>query len=91
MYEKIQQIRSENRGNESEIREKIEEYIEEHKTVLTSYGSMRAYRIEKIDFDKTPSNTSFNLKTTEGTTKTITILNYYEKQYNLRIRHEKIQ
>ena len=41
----------------------LEEYIEEHKTVLATYGSIRAYRIEYIDFEKNPDNTSFNLKT----------------------------
>ena len=51
MYEKIMSIRNENRGlHQSEIRDIIEEYIEEHRTVLTSYGSMRAYRIDRIEF-----------------------------------------
>ena len=86
MYEKIKQIKEENEGiRESEIREIIEEYIEDHKTVLTSYGSMRAYRIERIDFDRTPSNTSFNIKVEEGT-KTINLINYYETQYRTSIK-----
>ncbi len=86
MYDKFKQIRSENsRESENQIREIIEDYIEEHKTVLTIYGSFRAYRIEKIDFEKTPINTSFNIKTPEGT-RTLTIYNYYEKQYNVKIQ-----
>ena len=86
MLEKLNQIRNENnRAPEGEIREIIEEYLEEHKTVLTSYGSLRAYRIERIDFDRTPLNTSFNIKTSEGN-KTVTLINYYETQYHVKIR-----
>ena len=86
MLEKINQIRNDNsRVPESEIREIIEEYINEHKTVLTSYGSLRAYRIERIDFDRTPLNTSFNIKTSEGN-KSITLMNYYETQYRVKIK-----
>jgi len=86
MYEKLMQIRNENRGlHQSEVREKIEEYIEEHRTVLTTYGSMRAYRIDRIEFEKTPTNTSFNLKTQEGI-KTISLYNYYKSQYKIDIK-----
>ena len=88
MYEKIRQIKEENQGKPQEvIKEKIEEYIEEHRTVLTSYGSLRAYRIESIDFEKNPMNTSFNMKTPEGM-KTINIYNYYSQQYKQNIRHK---
>ena len=77
MYEKIRQIKDENKNSSNEeIRQKIEDYIEEHRTVLTTYGSLRAYRIESIDFEKTPDNTSFNIKTNDGM-KTISIFNYY--------------
>ena len=88
MYEKIIQIRNENnRESEKVIREIIEDYIEEHKTVLTAYGSLRAYRIEKIEFDKTPLNTNCNCKTIEGM-KTISIYNYYKQQYKLDIKYK---
>ncbi len=83
----INEIRKGNSdASESEIRELIIEYIEDHKTILTSYGSMRAYRIERIDFDKTPLNTNFNCKNQEGRNLTISIMNYYENQYNVRIK-----
>ena len=89
MYEKIVQIKEENKYNsQEEIKQKIEEYIEEHRTVLTTYGSLRAYRIESIDFEKNPINTSFNIKTKEGT-KTINIYNYYEQQYRQKIKDKK--
>ena len=79
MYEKIYQIMEEGRHhhrNQDEIKQRIEDYIAEHRTVLTIYGSIRAYRIERIDFEKNPMNTSFNIKTQEGM-KTVTIYNYY--------------
>ena len=86
MYEKINSIRNENRGlSQSEIRQLIEDYIEEHRTVLTSYGSMRAYRVDKIEFEKTPINTSCNIKTQDGI-KTISLLNYYKSQYKIDIK-----
>ena len=87
MYEKILQIREEYKYSQEEIKQKIEEYIEEHKTVLTTYGSLRAYRIEGIDFEKTPINTSFNIKTQDGM-KTISIYNYYLQQYKQNIKHK---
>jgi hypothetical protein len=87
MYDKIRQIKSDNRkDSQEEIRQKIEEYIEEHKTVLATYGSIRAYRIEYIDFEKNPDNTSFNLKTKDGMMKTISIYNYYMQQYKICIK-----
>ena len=86
MHDKIRQIKEENRhSSNEEIREKIRDYIEEHRTVLTTYGSLRAYRIEDIDFEKTPTNTSFNLKTNDGV-KTLSIYNYYLQQYRQKIR-----
>ena len=90
MYEKIYQIMEEGRHHnrsQDEIKQKIEDYIEEHRTVLTIYGSIRAYRIESIDFEKNPMNTSFNIKTQEGM-KTVTIYNYYQQQYKQNIKHK---
>ena len=90
MYEKICQIMEEGRHHnrsQDEIKQKIEDYIDEHRTVLTIYGSIRAYRIESIDFEKNPMNTSFNIKTQEGM-KTVTIYNYYQQQYKQNIKHK---
>ena len=90
MYEKIYQIMEEGRHHnrsQDEIKQKIEDYIDEHRTVLTIYGSIRAYRIESIDFEKNPMNTSFNIKTQEGM-KTVTIYNYYQQQYKQNIKHK---
>ena len=70
-----------------EIFEKANEYFLNHKTVLTTYGSLRGYKIKEIDFDKTPSNTNITIKDSEGKMKTISIINYYKNQYGIVIKH----
>lgn len=95
VYEAMNQIRSENQSlAESEIRKRIEEYFSDHKTVLTIYGSLRTYRIQSIDFEKSPKNTTFKIKekikdgdgnVTERE-KTITIETYFKNQYNAQIK-----
>ena len=89
VYDKINEIRNEHKKlPESEIRKIIEEYFIIHKTVLTIYGSLRTYRIKSIDYDADPRKTSFNIK--EGDQiKTITIEEYYKRQYNVKIRDPK--
>ena len=47
---------------------------------------MRAYRIKDIDYDGSPSKTSFNIKSGDMT-KTITIQQYYKEQYKVNIQH----
>ena len=86
VYEKINDIRNANRGvPESDIRKIIEDYFLTHKTVLTTYGSLRTYRIKAIDFDTNPRKTSFNIK--EGDKiKTISIEEYYKLQYKVTIK-----
>ena len=86
VYQKINEIRNEHKNfQESEIRKIINEYFQKHKTVLTIYGSYRTYRIDSIDFDASPRKASFCLKTNEGE-KTITIEEYYKKQYKINIK-----
>ena len=86
VYDKIKEIRNENRGlSECDIRKVIEDYFNIHKTVLTTYGALRTYRIKAIDFDKNPDNLTFNVK--DGNKmKTITISDYYSTQYKIKIR-----
>ena len=87
VWDAIKNIRDEyKRDPESRIRERIKKYLEEHKTVLTVYGSLRAYRIKDIDYDGRPSKTSFNIKSGDMT-KTITIQQYYKEQYKVNIQH----
>ena len=86
VYEKLKELRAQNKNlQESEIRKIIDSYFQKHKTVLTIYGSLRAYRIDYIDFDVSPRKASFNLKTGNGE-KTITIEEYYKQQYKLNIK-----
>ena len=86
VYDIIIRIKSENQGlPESEKRKLIEEYFAVHKTVLTTYGSFRAYRIKQIDFDASPSKTNFNIKEKNGQTKSLTILEYYQTQYSINL------
>ena len=90
VWDAITQIRNDNRKMpESQIREQIKKYLETHKTVLTVYGSLRAYRIKDIDFDGSPEKTTFNMKEGKDSTqvKTITIKDYYKKQYKVDIKH----
>ena len=87
VWDAINQIRNTNRAlSEQGIQGEIKKYLAEHKTVLTVYGSLRAYRIVDIDFDGSPVKTTFNRK--EGDQiKTITIKDYYKKQYKVDIQH----
>ena len=86
VYDIIVRIKNENQGKpESEKRKLIEEYFSVHKTVLTSYGSFRAYRIKRIDFDASPAKTIFNVKEKNGQMKTVSILDYYKNQYSITL------
>ena len=86
VYEKINEIRNAHRSlPESDIRKIIEEYFITHKTVLTTYGSLRTYRIKSIDFDTNPRKTSFNIKDGDKI-KTISIEEYYKMQYKVSIK-----
>ena len=68
-----------------EIQHKINEYFSNHKTVLTTYGSLRSYRIQEITFDKTPKNTDFYIFDINGKKITVNLINYYNKQYGIKI------
>jgi len=86
VWDAIKNIRDESRRDpESRIREKIKKFLEEHKTVLTVYGSLRAYRIKDIDYDGSPSKTTFNIKSGDQM-RTITIKDYYKNQYKIDIQ-----
>ena len=86
-YAVIEKIKKENPNNREMQNKFIEEYFSRHKTVLTTYGSYRAYRIKKIDFDASPLKTTFNIKDKNGVTKTVTIFDYYKAQYSYTIKN----
>jgi hypothetical protein len=68
------------------MREEIINFFDTHKTVLTTYGSMKTYKINKIDFDKNPTNTNISFKDAEGEEVTINLVNYYFRQYKIIIK-----
>ena len=83
--EKINEIKGKiTSGKES--KEKIREYFEKHKTVLTTYGAFKSYKIKDVGFDKNPSNTYINIKDINGEKKSTLIKSYYSKQYNIIIK-----
>ena len=87
MYCITGQLRSQNKKlPEPERRRLIQEYFDLHKTVLTTYGSFRAYRIKQIDFDTSPRKNTFNLKEKNNIVKTVTIFDYYKAQYSITIK-----
>ena len=86
--EKINEIKNKCGKNVSilEINDKIKDYFYSHRTVLTTYGSLRVYKIKEVDFDQTPKNTDVTFKDNEGKNKTIRIINYYKNQYDINIK-----
>ena len=70
-----------------EIHEQINDFFYSHKTVLTTYGSLKAYKIKEADFDKHPSNTNITVKDCDGNSKTVSLINYYKNQYNVEIKN----
>ena len=76
--EKINEIKGKiTSGKESH--EKIREYFEKHKTVLTTYGAFKSYKIKDVSFDKNPSNTNINIKDINGEKKSASVESYYSK------------
>ena len=88
-YRKIMEIRDNNKekGN-LELRELINEYFSTHRTVLAKYGNLRTYKINTINFDKTPNNTNISIKDINGNTSSVSLVNYYRNQYGLKIKDE---
>ena len=87
VYDIIERMKCENKKlPEPERRRLIQEYFDLHKTVLTTYGSFRAYRIKQIDFDTSPRKNTFNLKEKNNIVKTVTIFDYYKAQYSITIK-----
>lgn len=87
VYDIIERMKGENKKlPEPERRRLIQEYFDLHKTVLTTYGSFRAYRIKQIDFDTSPRKNTFNIKEKNNISKTVTIFDYYKAQYNITIK-----
>ena len=69
----------------SYIQDKINEFFISHKTVLTTYGSLRSYKVKKVDFGKIPGDTNIKFKD-NGKIKNISLEKYYKTQYNIIIQ-----
>ena len=63
------------------IQNEIKSYFENHRTVITTYGVPRAYRIDTIDFDLDPNTLSITIDDVEQSKKkiTVTLFDYYKK------------
>ena len=59
------------------------------RTLVTQYGNYRSYKIGDIDFDKDINNVEFNIEMKDGTQKTVSIKEYYEIQYKIKLKNEK--
>ena len=87
VYDIMERIKKENKKfPEPDQKRLIQEYFALHKTVLTTYGSYRAYRIKQIDFDASPIQKTFNIKEKGGPDKTVTVYDYYKAQYSITIK-----
>ena len=89
VLQKIKEIENEFNGlPKKEIQQKIKDYFQTHRTVLTTYGIPRTYKIKEIDFDKTPDKIDINIKDRNNINKeekTITLFNYYTNVYHINI------
>ena len=71
-----------------EQNEKIRDYFKYHRTVLTTYGVPRTYKIKDIHFDIKPKELTIKLKDRKNPNNketTINLFNYYKNQYNKEV------
>ena len=88
-YQKIMEIRFNNKEKSIlDIRVAINNYFESHRTVLAKYGNLRTYKINLINYDKNPKNTSINIKDIHGNINSVSLTNYYRNQYGAFDLHE---
>ena len=69
----------------NEIKNEIKNYFYSHRTVLTGYGSIKTYKINEVNFDRSPKKTEIKIKDRDGI-KQIILINYYKNQYNIDIK-----
>ena len=75
-------------ASNKEINDAINEYFNSHRTVLTTYGSIRTYRIKEVNLNRNPENTDITIKVNNGVKRTISIINYYKVQYGIEINQK---
>ena len=81
--EKINELKDKYKNGS--IKENIIDYFK-GRSLLTTYGSMRVYRIGDVSFDKNILNTEFQIKDESGNFFQINLKNYYKKFYSVDIR-----
>ena len=81
--DKINELRDKYKNGS--IKENIIDYFK-GRSLLTTYGSMRVYRIGDVSFDKNILNTEFQIKDESGNFNQINLKNYYKKFYSVDIR-----
>ncbi len=88
-YEKMLEIAKSTGGNlcDENTRREIIEYFR-GKTVIAQYGTYRAYRIGDVTMDQNVTNTLINVNIRNEKTSSITLKEYYKKQYNIDIKIE---
>ena len=89
VLQKINEIRKKyDNLPKKEVDEKIREYFQNHRTVLTTYGVPRTYKIKDIHFDIKPTICSITIKDRNNPNNKISsvpLYNYYKTQYNKEI------
>ena len=86
--EKMKEIKDKFKITSKELNDKLNEYFSVHKTVLTTYGSIKSYRIKEVNCNRTPQNTDITVKDKNGVKKTVSIINYYKIQYGIDIEQK---
>jgi len=91
VFQKIKELEQKYKcPSPKEVMNKINEYFQNHKTVLTTYGVPRTYQIQEIDFDLNPQNFNITIIDKSQPDKkkiTVNICNYYKTQYNIDIQY----
>ena len=87
-FQKMIEIRKNLLYNSSikDLNDTINDFFLSHRTVLTTYGSIKTYKIKEVSFCKNPNNTDITVKDNNGIKKTISIINYYKIQYGIEIK-----
>jgi len=91
VLEKMNEIKAKC-NDTKEIELKIKEYFQNHRTVLTTYGVPRTYKIKDIHFDIKPKELDITIKDKNNInhkSTTITLFNYYKNQYNKEIYEDQ--
>ena len=89
VFQKMLEIKQKfSHSSTKEVNDAISDYFFSHRTVLTTYGSIKTYKVKEVNFSRTPNNTDITMKDNNGIRKTISIINYYNFQYGIDIKEK---